>query len=168
MIRTVRYLLLAFWAVQPWANLAAGAENATGTEESQSLLVGDWGRREALVLEGNKTFTREQILRGLTWHMAFHIASHRAAPLTEYRSLLQHQLVAGYRRAGFPDVTVETTAAPKEHKLIIRVNEGPRFACGNIVLSGVKNMTNDTVRQKIADALMGFEPGVPARAGLDS
>src|SRR5262245_35105209 len=96
------WLLAVLWC----AGAAAGADNTTGTRQSDPLLVGDFARREALVLEGNNTFTREQILRALSMHLDFHVASHRTTPLADYAALLTRKIELGYSQAGFPEAAV--------------------------------------------------------------
>jgi hypothetical protein len=156
-------LIVAAAAVAVWNGVGLGADLSSVTKTPAAPLVGDLGRKEALLLEGNKTFTREQILEALRWHLEFQIASHRLAPLSDYIAVLERKIVLGYQRAGFPEVTAKATGDVKAGRILLRVSEGPRYRCGDVLLSGFKTMTNEVVRQKIMDAIRGIEPGQSAQ-----
>lgn len=134
-----------------------GASVPALAQTGASISVGNFGRQTALVIEGNQTFTTEQIRRGLTLHLDYHLAAHPAAPLAEYTTELERQISRGYHRAGFPAVTVKAAADTNAHRVIVRVNEGPRYRCGDILLSGVPAMTNEVVRRKITQVMAEFE-----------
>jgi TPR repeat protein len=133
--------------------------NASWSADGPGNLVGDLGRREAIVVEGNRSFTKEQILDGMLWHIDYYVAAHPDAPLAAYVLLLERKIALGYQHSGFPEVTVKTTANPNTRQIIARVTEGPRYRCGELILSGTKTMTNAMVRQKLLDRLGGLEPG---------
>jgi tetratricopeptide (TPR) repeat protein len=135
---------------------ASGAEEAAAKAPSGGALVGDRGRKESLEFEGNKTFTREQILRGISLSLDFQTGSRPNSPFPDFAALLKRLVRLGYQRAGFGDVDVEVTEVDPK-RVRIRVNEGPRYLCGEIILSGVPSMTNGTVQRKITEA---FQPNV--------
>src|SRR5205823_65915 len=120
---------------------------------------GDLGRKDALFFQGNKTFTKDQVLRALAWQMDYHLAAHPAGSLTNYLAQMERKISLGYQRAGFPDVSVKATAKTSAHRIVIEVSEGPRYRCGEVALSGARTMTNETVRRKISDAVGGLVPG---------
>jgi TPR repeat protein len=146
-------------AITACAPLSFGADPPAPAPAAVPVLVGDLGRPDALRFEGNETFTKDQILDGLTWQMDYHVASHPAAPLDRYAARLERQITLGYQHAGFPEVTVHAVPNPAGRRLAVRINEGRRYRCGDIHLSGVPSMTNEVVRQKIADIIAGLEPG---------
>jgi tetratricopeptide (TPR) repeat protein len=159
MKRTVQLLTL----------IAAGCFGASvQAQAGASMTVGDFGSQSALMIDGNQTFTTEQILRGLTSHLDYHIAAHPAAPLAEYTTELGRQISRGYQRAGFPSVQVNATAETNTHRLVVHVTEGPRYRCGEILLSGVPAMTNEVVRRKIADVIGGLANGSNPQTDQDS
>jgi TPR repeat protein len=161
MKRNVHQLILILLAAS--RGICIGVDPpATSTPQQ----VGDYGRISALVIEGNQTFTKEQILGAMAFHIDYHLAAHPLAPLADYTVWLERKITLGYQRAGFPSVTVKAVVETNRHLVVVRVNEGPRYRCGGIILSGVRTMTNEVVRQKIADVLAGFESGV--QSNLDS
>ena len=160
-MRTQRQTLLS-------SALAAGicvtlSIGADGTAASDSgawpPLVGDLGRPEALLLQGNSTFTREQILSGLAAHLDFHLASHRLAPREEYAAQLKRQITLGYLRSGFPDVKVQATPDTNTRQMLVQISEGPRYRCGSLLLSGFQAIDSASAKEKIMEKLSGLEPG---------
>ena len=63
--------------------LCSGAEPAPSAKPPAPQLVGDYGRKEALVIEGNGSFTKDQILSGMTFLLDYHLAAHPDAPLAD-------------------------------------------------------------------------------------
>ena len=142
----------------------SAAEPVPPAKESAPLLVGDYGRKEALVIEGNGSFTKDQILSGMTFDLDYHLAAHPDAPLADYLTVLERKISLGYQRAGFPTAKVKVAADTNQHRVVVRVKEGPRYRCGEILLSGVPTMTNEVVRQAIARVIGGLE----ARGGTST
>src|ERR1051325_8935768 len=96
----------ALFVLLSFLNLSPGAENPSVDARTAAALVGDLGQRQALRIEGNKMFTKEQILDGLVWHIDYHIAAHPAAPLQSYIRQLEQKIGLGYQHAGFPEASV--------------------------------------------------------------
>src|ERR1041385_1597444 len=86
----------ALFVLLSFLNLSPGAENPSLDARTAAALVDDLGQRQALRIEGNKTFTKEQILDGLVWHIDYHIAAHPAAPLQRYIRQLDETIGVGY------------------------------------------------------------------------
>lgn len=145
-----------------------------------SATVGRLSQASSLVLEGNQKFSKEKILEGLAMHLDYHVAAHRLAPRRAFLVMLEEKVVAGYRRAGFPDATAKASVNEQAGQVVLRIVEGARFQCGEVILSGLASMTNQTIRQKIVDRLSGVEvagqrwdqpfwsPGKPAAFGDQS
>jgi len=145
-----------------------GADTLPPPNQSAPTPVGDLGREEALVIEGNQTFSKDQILGGMISEIEYHLAAHPAAPLADYLARLERMITLGYQHAGFPSVKAKAVAETNAGRVVVRVNEGPRFHCGEILLSGAKTMTNEVVRQKIADVLGGLEIATGSPSNLAS
>ena len=141
---------------------------ATPGQSVSTTLVGDYGHKSALLIEGNHTFTKEQILSGMKLHLDYHLAAHPAALLADYTAWLERKITLGYQRDGFPLVTVKAAADADAHRVLVQLNEGPRYRCGDILLSGMQSMTNELVRQKIADVIGGSESATGSQTNLDS
>lgn len=157
-----RLVLVLILAVVP------GVARAAEPPVPEGRRVGDLGRREALVFEGNATFTKDQILEAMAFHVDYHAASHRAAPLSDFLARLERKIALGYLRGGFPEARVAASAEANFSRIKVVITEGPRFVCGDVLLSGAPAMTNATVKQKITDVLSGFQPGAegPTNANL--
>src|SRR5438094_271655 len=93
---TAPCLAVALLVVLVCPSVLFGAQAAADSATPSTVLVGDLGRKEALVIEGNKTFTTEQILDGMAWHIDYHVAAHPAAPLSGYVVLLERKIKLGY------------------------------------------------------------------------
>lgn len=144
-VRTFLPLLAALSAVlgAPAAEPSPGATNATTPASLTSApstpaadRVGPRGRLDALVIEGNRAFSREAILLTLLPRLDFHATTHPDAPLEGYLELLRKHVFNGYRRSGFADVTVQVTATPDRVRVEIR--EGTRYLAGAIRFEGLE------------------------------
>src|SRR5882672_5905582 len=82
-----------------------GADTLPPPNQPAQTPVGDYGRKEALVIEGNQTFSKDRILDGMISQFDYHLAAHPAAPLADYLARLERMITLGYQRAGFPSVT---------------------------------------------------------------
>lgn len=129
------------------------AFSATALEGDSGLQVDDWGRVEFLIFEGHKSFTKEQIVAGLSKTFDFHLAARPSSRLTNYTHVLERLIQSGYQRAGFPDAII--SVAPDQHprQIKVRIAEGIRYLNGDVKLIGVPNLTNDTVRQAIIQVI---------------
>lgn len=130
----------------PWL-AASGADNAS------TVAVGNLSRKEALVFEGNKTFTNDDILLALTLNFDYHLAAHPAAPLAEYTHTLQRMIGDGYQRGGFPNAKVTVRPDSPAQRLLVQIEEGSRYRCGRVTVTGVKTLNAEVVRRKVTDAL---------------
>jgi TPR repeat protein len=155
-------------AVVMGSAVGLGADAIPRPKLPTSSVVGDYGREEALVIEGNQSFTKDLILYGMAFHLDYQLAAHPAAPLVDYLASLERKITLGYQRAGFPSATVKADADTSAHRVVIRVTEGPRYRCGEILLSGVKTMTNEVVRQKVADGIGGLETSAGSQSNLNA
>src|SRR2546428_6717569 len=117
-----KFTRLAFFAAVLCSSLCRGADIPPATNAGPSIPVGDLGRKEALMFQGNKTFTKEQILRALAWQMDYHLAAHPAGSLTNYLAQMERKISLGYQRAGFPGVSVKALGETKTHRIVIEVS----------------------------------------------
>ena len=136
-------------------SMAAAAETGDALAGAR---VGSLGSPEALVFEGNRSYSRNQILKGLSAKIDFHLAAHPAAPLDAYATALERMVVLGYRHGGFPDATAQVSLPTNGSPLRLTVNEGSRYRCGEVLLAGSPAMTNEAVRKAIVLRLSGIEP----------
>jgi len=116
--------------------------------------VGDWGNPKQIEIQGAETFTPKAITDALLSNWNVVLAAHPSADLRQYACTLREATLAGYRNEGFPDAKVtigERTAIGPEpdfkdgarrpsHLLKLTIEEGPRFACGKVRISGADRM----------------------------
>jgi TPR repeat protein len=121
------------------------------------------GRAEAIVFEGNRTFTAEQVNSALRQRLDFHLAAHPAAPLEPYLSTLRDLILTGYLRKGFPMVQVTVSNAAPSGQVHTRIFEGPRYKTGRVIFHGVRAIEDKTTQQRLLDALAGMP--TPGSAG---
>lgn len=146
--RMARWLTLALLLSWPLA---------CPVQASSPQLVGDWGRTERLLFEGIQSYSKEEILTVLTFRLDFQLAAHPAGPLTNYLHTLQQMVLAGYRRGGFPDATVATSLDLPTQRLVVRVQEGSRYTCGDIRVLGGQTLANAAARAKLVHAVIEGE-----------
>ena len=146
--------------------VATGRAALASPTSPPPVLVGELGRPQALVFQGNQTFPKQVILDGLIYHMDYQAAAHPAAPLADYTAMLERKLRLGYLRCGFPEATVQTSLDTHAQQIRVQVQEGPRFRCGEILVTGHKTMTNEAVRRLVRRAASGLDvvSGQPTNA----
>jgi TPR repeat protein len=130
-------------------------------------VVGTMGHEQALMFQGNDSFTKDKILAGMRWHLDYHLAAHSSAPLADFMAMLEHKITLGYQRAGFPNPIVHVTSEPNTNRITVKITEGLRFKCGDILLSGTVAISNNSVRQKINHVLAGWDGRVPQLTNMN-
>lgn len=120
---------------------------AFAADTAVTNVVGDLGRKETLVFEGLHTFDRNDIINALTPHLEYQLAANPAAPLGNYLKTIEKLILAGYKRNGFPEASVAARVDTNDSRhIIVRVDEGPRFMCGEIKVIGSKLFTADSFK----------------------
>jgi hypothetical protein len=141
------------------ANLSISAEFVQSKEPnpastSSSPLVGTLGRREALVFEGNKTFSAGMIQDALRSRMEFLLAAHPGAPLADYTPTVERLIRSAYRRQGFADVHVQARIDTGSQRVRVQVEEGPRYKTGRIrFVGGAKAISDAKVQEHLLEVL---------------
>jgi hypothetical protein len=126
----------------------------TSTARAQER-VRDWGDPARIAIEGCREFTAESILRALKSNVDVIDASHSQAPLDKYLAELTKRLSQGYSHAGFAQAKVSVERQDyRPPKLILSIEEGPRFRCGVV---SVKNPGN-VVPEQLAAWLTSKQP----------
>ena len=103
--------------------------------------VGALGSASRMVFEGNKTFSAEDLHRGLRTHGDWLLAAHPEAPLEEYVQVTRAALLRGYQRAGFPHVQItETRWLADPQRLMCVIAEGQRYMAGPVTVTGTESV----------------------------
>ena len=126
------FVLSDGWLLRGAADLMAqdATPSAAAPAGSATRLVGELGGAERLEFEGLHTFTADAVRAGLLNNIDFLADSHAAAPLTDYLQTLRDKVLAGYQAAGFPEAQVNMSFDSEKGKILVKVNEGPRFKEG--------------------------------------
>jgi TPR repeat protein len=177
-----------------WLGLAAAmllqlslgpALNAVAADDSQALVglsdpgprVAELGEPQRLFFEGQKTFSAEAILRGLKNTPDLAEVSHPCAPRDEYLKAVRHKLLLGYQHHGFPEARITAQADSTSGKVLVRVEEGPRFICGSVKVMGTDKalaaaikdrLTVESVRRQAAQGSFEFVDRAPATQSDDA
>jgi hypothetical protein len=101
-----------------------------------TVLVGSLGDPACISFQGLKTYKPEQIVSALKSTVDFLAISHPLAPLSEYLLALQKRIDSGYRMGGFPDAQVRVRHDSNGGKLVVEVEEGQRYFCGDVRVRG--------------------------------
>src|ERR1035441_1124542 len=108
--------------------------------EVLTLRVGDLGDLQRLVFEGAKVFSAESLRQGLKSTGDFYEVSHPLAPLDAYLEILERKLRLGYQHHGFPDARIEVRHDARAGRIVVKLEEGPRYVCGTVKVTGAQKM----------------------------
>jgi len=133
---------------------------AKGAEQEK---VGNWHDTSCFIFEGLQTFTSDEIIDGLSTNPEFILAAHPEAPLSEYIKTIQGRIITGYLRLGFPRVTVQVALHEERNQIQVKVEEGLRFICGDIIVSGAPNPPkNELIERLTPPDTPAWKKGEPA------
>ncbi len=120
----------------------------SSTASGQTPAADYWDRFE---FEGNQAFTAKQLRDALLADPDFLLAAHPLGASRELASVIRKQLVAGYRRQGFPSpaVTVDTTDDPVG--AVIRIDEGPQIRVGDVRIHASGQLDPDVLRKRLTE-----------------
>jgi hypothetical protein len=99
-------------------------------------IVGDMGSVDRLDLAGARFATPDHLKQALSRDLQFLLAAEPATPLDALLATIRDRLEAGYRRAGFADVTVDVQPNLQTRRIVAVVNEGPRYLAGPVRVIG--------------------------------
>src|SRR5262249_35816877 len=92
---------------------------------------------QQLVLEGVKAFEVNDIKKALSTDIDIQAAGDFRRPLAEYLKALEEGVAAGYRHAGFEQPEVGAKRDGTADRIVVTVDEGPRFRSGKVVIKGL-------------------------------
>ena len=104
--------------------------------------VGESCDPSQVVYRGLETYSAKKITAELNRHPDYLLASHPFAPLPGLLSFIERNVRAGLRHTGFPDAKVAARLAPGSRQIEITVSEGPRYLCGGVVISGLRELSD--------------------------
>ena len=112
--------------------------------------VGEMGSVDRLDIAGAKFATPERLKESLASDLEYLLAAEPAAPLDRLLATICSRLEAGYRRIGFAKVVVEARPNLQSRRIVVAVNEGPRFRAGPVRIVGMTHLTPRDLAQWLA------------------
>lgn len=129
---------------QAWAAFCIALLTTVAATGTDSQRVGPSGRADSLVIEGAEAFTPKAIREALFNELDVIAACDPYAPAGELEAVIADKTLAGYRAAGFYDVTVSVIAS--SDKLAMTIHEGDRYTNGEISISGAHHLDADKIK----------------------
>ena len=117
--------------------------------ELLTLRVGDYYDVQRIVFEGAKTFPPEALRQALRRTREFFEVSNPLAPLDAYLETVQRKLLLGYQHCGFPEARIEARVDARAGRVVVTVEEGPRYVCGGIKVSGAKEVPATVIQERL-------------------
>ena len=111
--------------------------------------VGEYSDPARLEIRDSKTFSAEEIKRELVGIFTVRLAAHPAADLLEYIESLKKHIQAGYRKAGFPETQVHGELDLDSHRIVLRIDEGPRYMVGDVSVKGAKTIPSEQLIERL-------------------
>ena len=94
-----------------------------------------------------------------------------------YLEAVEKRLQLGYQHQGFLEAQVSVQAIAKTGDVKVKVTEGPRYACGAVKITGVKNMPAEAIMARLTRApdsgetnhgAFAFKDNAPSSHALDA
>ena len=104
---------------------------------------------ERIRLSGNTTFDDSELRNALLAETDFLFAAHPKGPASDLGTHARRLLSAGYRHAGFANVTV--TASRDGDGLSCDIKEGQRYECADVVIHGSDRINRDALLQRLTE-----------------
>jgi outer membrane protein assembly factor BamA len=128
----------AFILVAAAQVLAAACRGGSSTDFFDAVRLGDFYGVQRFMFEGAKAFTPQTLREALRNTRDFFEVSHPLAPQEAYLETIQRKLLLGYQHHGFPEARIEARADAKAGRVVVTVEEGPRYVCVGIKVSGAQ------------------------------
>jgi hypothetical protein len=150
---------------------AAMEKEHWGLVELLSPRVGEFYDVRRVMFEGTKTFSPEALREALQGTRDFFEVSHPLAPQDAYLEAIQRELLLGYQHHGFPEVRIEARADLKAGRIVVKVEEGPRYVCGGVKVNGaqkvpaaaiIERLTSSHASSQAAQRAFEFKDKAPA------
>lgn len=136
------------------ALLLCGSETAIAR---RPVLVKDHGDLSRLVVEGNETFTADEIRDALNRIPLLFSLRRRLAAYSEFEQALARLIRDGYLHAGFADVDVTVTFDEERDVIVATIQEGARYKCGGIAVSGVPDELAALICRRLTEPYLAFD-----------
>lgn len=102
-----------------------------------------------LTFSGVETFDEVDIRRTLAIDFDWVVAAHPDYNVFNYLKVLEGVMVSGYEHGGFPDATVEVRYNSTRGRVEVHVQEGHRYRCGEVQISGAGKLSADRLTRAL-------------------
>lgn len=109
--------------------------------------IGHLDSKDALLFEGNQSYTKEQICKALYRDKDVIVAITPTAPLSGFLKILETKIRLGYLNDGFFSPRVEASYVGEPEHILISIVEGPRYKKGPLVIDGASDALKDELIQ---------------------
>lgn len=120
--------------------MAAAEKERWGVTELLTLRVGDYFDLQRFVFEGVKAFPPESLRQALRRTRDFFEVSHPLAQQDTYLDAIQRKVLLGYQHHGFPGARIEARPDARAGRVVVTVEEGPRYVCGEVKVTGAEKV----------------------------
>lgn len=107
---------------------------------------------ERMVFTGVSGFDQAEVRRALHADFDLALAAHPGKDLFEYLALLEKTVTTGYRHCGFPDASIEVLYNHTRERVEVRVEEGPRFRCGDLTITGNRLVPTEAIVEALTQS----------------
>jgi len=148
---------------------AGWGKNPEPWENPESRLVGETGDPELIEFIGNTTFTARTIREQLMMSASYLLGSHHLALRDPFLVMLHDKIRDGYRNCGFPEPRVEVRYDQEGRRAEVKIEEGKRYRCGEVLVEGVAPDVAKTVLERLTIRPESTNyPGEPEVGGAES
>jgi hypothetical protein len=116
---------------------------------ADEIAVGDLGAPRRLEIRGAKILSPEKIKTGLVENVAVRLAAHPLADAVRYTDTLRQRAQAGYRQAGFPDALASIAIDFPSRRLVLTIDEGPRYKAAAVRVEGAVTVPVDRLIERL-------------------
>lgn len=113
------------------------------------ILVHEYGDLSRLAVEGNETFTGDQIRCALEQNLEMVALTRPHSSFAQLTKVAARLIRDGYLKAGFADAIVDVVYDDKRDVVVASIQEGPRYRCGAIEVAGVDDDLGEIIRQRL-------------------
>jgi hypothetical protein len=117
-----------------------GAASLTLSTKAAPETVGNLGDPQRFVFEGNAAVSTSQLREALRFDLDYVLAAQPSSPLPDLLDALPKLVAAGYQHAGFGDAQVAARYEDGRQRLVVKIQEGARYRCGAIQVTGAKEL----------------------------
>ncbi|WP_153556612.1 BamA/TamA family outer membrane protein [Roseimaritima sediminicola] len=126
-----------------WLTLRPAAAQTPATSSTDD--------RNRFTFEGNTTFGDAQLRDALLADPDFLLAAHPLGTSDELAGVMRKQLIAAYRRQGFPSPQIEVAATSDPVGAHVSIDEGSRLRVGEVRIHGGTELDFDRLRQRLTE-----------------